>query len=586
MTSPEYDFPESVRSLYPPDFRYPEGYVPLQNRVTDPETLLRFEDWKRPFVVRTNTGEIRLDRRAPNAVRTLEKGDSTGSLEDQIRQLKFGAKKGDSEDAIQVKNSLNWAGIHSEAGRYDIAIEMIRSLPDPVQKSSSALETLVRSLHGTERYAEALAEVRHLTPAKDITEYARELHFIKTAELSLHCGQTEQAELLLESVRKHGSHPDKKWPYWGMRAALAIHRGSERQAKIFIQKAGRVDAYHSYKMLWNRHLRPLAGYIREELLREDGEPKLYHREKEMEQLCRTVQAALNNGDFLQARSVAGEMDVSHITDWTSAEHYVLALAGLGRFEELTHLSGSIPGNEVPSIQLAGAVARMIAGRDVRIDELETLVNDNEENYFPSMMTKQMYKGLGGYRHFRERSLPELVAAATLLADGTSRDLPPLPFRTLADAAHSNWTAGGRDRYLVVHTPEHQFELLRYLEPRTGERLSPFELRDSCSVTERVVFGNSAEAENWLEQKLRDSPENIFHQPVWNIGWNGWTCCELLHPNPGRTPLVAKAVEIMRQDPDIYYNHGPARSSGIHVSFADRLVYLLRCAVRTRSRQIV
>lgn len=94
------------------------------------------------------------------------------------------------------------------------------------------------------------------------------------------------------------------WSYYGMRGALALTDGQEDVAKMFVLKAGHVDDYHSYKLLWNRHLAPLETFIRTELLTEDNKPRLYERDKEMQRLCHSIHGAFVSGDTAAAAPLA------------------------------------------------------------------------------------------------------------------------------------------------------------------------------------------------------------------------------------------------------------------------------------------
>ncbi len=48
---PEFDFPSGCAAMYPPDFRYPFGYLARLERVIEAEELEQHEPWLRPFLI-------------------------------------------------------------------------------------------------------------------------------------------------------------------------------------------------------------------------------------------------------------------------------------------------------------------------------------------------------------------------------------------------------------------------------------------------------------------------------------------------------------------------------------------------------
>ena len=356
---PERDFPPQCADLYPPDFRYPVGWLPRRERLTNRKELLAHDAWRRPYLVKSN-GEVTIDAQHVAAVSRLARGKPDTSIQSALRCLEWGdAVKDPSMNAsFEAEDLLAVAALWSEAGAHERAISMIRSLPKPYQETASGLEALVRSLKALERYAEALEECVRLVKADGITEYARELRRIETAELLLHLNRRAEVEEVLDSRQETF---ENFWEYHGMRAALDLLDGRHDLAQASINKAGRVDAFHSYKLLWNRHLAPQAGYIRAELLTEDNRPRLYELNVDVQRLCHKIHGALVGSRWIEAQTVAETLLPVDVTGLCCSEALALAWTGLGEWEILMRTLPVLPGARLASLELVYDMADFLRG---------------------------------------------------------------------------------------------------------------------------------------------------------------------------------------------------------------------------------
>lgn len=556
---PERDFPEACRALYPEDFVYPEGYLASPSRVADPAVLQDFAAWMRPYMVRSHEGELMMDPHVPVPVRRLAQGNRDTTIQSALRYLEW---NGPPDEALKATFALEdmteEAELCSEAGRHREALAMIRGMPTPFQTTSSALRSLVRSLKAMGRYAEALEECGRLIKSDNITDYARDLYRILEAELLLHCDRPEEAG---EALSRRRDRFQMMWPYYGVRAALALRAGDEELAKALILRAGKVDAFHCYKLLWNRHLAPLADFIRRELLTDDGKPRLYERNSKMRRLCHAIHGALLTGDMERARNLAEGLQTQHVTDWDSGHQFVLALIGLGYCKWAESASAVLPRADLGQMALIRAVAQCI---ETPGDSVIKAFEEVEEYTFSP----------DGRRHFMDL-LP-------WLSRREGDPLPPLSRCVVADVAPAGWGDLGRDHFVVLHDPHTGFEAWRVFQDRSVHRPSPWRLLELFPVQERISFPSNAGFESWLESRLELNVGTTHpYGRKSDVDYHGWALCTLLHPDAQKTPLMAEAVKIMCGDPSLYFSNGPAASFGMQVPFGDRLVRMIRCCLRSR-----
>ncbi len=273
-------------STLPEGFAYPVGYRPTSARILDGEILKGFKPFELPYVVTCCNGQPGVDPNAPTAVGRLRYGRCP-NLSSLIRYLELG---GSPDEAMQAtyncEDTLTTACDYSEAGFHQTAIEIIRSLPKPFQQSGPALKALVESLMALSKHEEALQEIRLLIASRAApTEWALTLHRLEEIQLLMILGKMEEAENIMDERR---SEFRSMYQYYGFRAALALLRGDEPLARSLVIKAGRVDPYHCYKILWNPNLKNIEAFIRRELLTEQGEPLVYKQDGEAHKRHRPV----------------------------------------------------------------------------------------------------------------------------------------------------------------------------------------------------------------------------------------------------------------------------------------------------------
>lgn len=556
MPLPATDFPPECATLYPEGFRYPIEYLPSQDRVTEPALLQTFAAWLRPYVIRYND-EIMVSGQAPPAVRRLQRARRDDNLSSAFRHLEWGTTVEDPSmrASFNAEDTVSEARDWSDAGHHLAAIALLRSLPVPFQQTHTALLSLVRSLKALERHEEALIESERLVRVEDITDHARELYHIEQAELLLHLDRREQAAALLDQwqdrLRVH-------WSYYGMRAALALSEGQEDVAKMFVLKAGHVDDFHCYKMLWNRHLASLETFIRTELLTEDNKPRLYERDKEMQRLCHSIHGAFVSGDVMAASSLAQALQFRHIHNWQCTESLALALLGLGAWNEITKVMPILPGYQMGTIQAVMALARRILGQQSGEEEL--LANLEEGHSLP------------------EPTRDELHALLEWHNAGRASPLPPRGEVILADIAPKNWGEAGRDHWLLVSHPEYGFVKRRFFQDRSIRRPEGWTVQELYPVLEETIL-SMEDAEAWLEKLLAENraERGNFIPYRWTVHWNGWQlpkcfrpCCDL--------PLLSETLRLSLADPNFHFHNGPENTFGLRSQFGEKLVWMLRCGL--------
>jgi hypothetical protein len=333
-------------------------------------------------------------------------------------------------------------------------------------------------------------------------------------------------------------------------------RGDEPLARFLVTKAGRVDPYHSYKILWNPLLKPIEDFIRKQLLTDQGDSLLYQQDGDIHRLCNRIQGALLLGDANRAANLAEGLILHQVTSWTTAEEMILVLAGLGRFESLFDAVGILPGKSHQSNSLAGQVARAITTRSepeiLAVGELADQSGSTGE-----------IKAL-------------LIEATQVLAQGRLFALPA-NFESLLVEVADKWREDDRDLF-NIHYIGGRFVLTTMSEPRQrrSEELRNVDSRKVFVVTETTEFKDANHAAHWIEKKLEANtsyiPNNAYRAPFM-INFAGWNLVATLQPAK-TTPLLQEAWQTASHDPNFYFKNGPASSFGLHSTFAIRLLTML------------
>ena len=551
---PEVDFPEECAALYPAEFRYPFGYLAKPARVTLPAVLSTFPAWQRPYVVNF-MDEIRVDPDAPVPVRRLASPDRDNSIQTAIRYLEWDGYSDESlQKSFEMEDLTDEAGLWSEAGMHEVAVRMIRGMPAPFRQTHNALVTLVRSLKALERYEEALRECHLLLLGSANDSYWRSKARIEEAELLLHLGRRTEAEASLNTHREELRY---EWPYYAMRAALALQDGDAALAENLVLKAGRANPYHAYKMLWNGHLKSLSGYIRRTLLTDAGEPRLYEQNVTIMRLCHGIHGALLTGRWEQARRLEEGLLFQHINDQPCAEAFALALVGLGRLEWLQEASAALPGQRSPLLQLVRLLARFLLK--------------------PEPPAWAEVQAAAAQTRFSAATMMEFAALADWLMSGRPGEPPSRGRAIVADVAPKRWSGNGRDHFLLLHDPADGLRLQRFYQDNSIHRPQGWTLPKHFPVLEDRRFTDEAEAVEWLEVKFFDNDQahDKFPRSVWDIHLNGWVLATLFEPEMAHAPWLAEVVRLSQADPSFYFSNGPACSFGLDVPWGDQLIMMLR-----------
>ena len=544
----------SLSSL-PVGFVYPVGYRVSPNRIFDPEILKDFQFFEHPYVVSYNGG-IYLDASTPVAVRRLKNGRDP-VLYSAIRYLE---QEGPPDESMQAtyncEDALATACDYSEAGFHKIAIEKLRALPNPFQETGRGLEATTRSLGALGEFESALSKVRHLIAGRDsATEYSLTLHRLEEVHLLMLLGRLEEAETILDERREEFR---VMYQYYGHRAALALLRGDEALAKALIVKAGRVDHYHCFKILWNPLLKPLESFIRRELMTEDGEPLIYQQNGDLHRICHRIQGAVLTQNHELAQNLAEGLVMHRATCWTTTHELMLALAGVGDFNSLSTGSLVLPGSDHDFVTLARLVAAAIlSNREEDIASLEDFLNREE-----------------GLWYHRELLLQAVIQLAQKEPFILPNDFESLIF----EVALRNWSKDSRELYLI-HSVGGRFTLTTLCEPRK-KRMRPWQptdLRMMFPVTDTRSFASESEMEQWMDEKLAENaiPRSGFHRniEIWMTRIDGWALLTSTNPS-NNAPILRQAWEMAAVDPNFYFQNGPADSFGFHSRFEVRLLRML------------
>lgn len=455
--------------------------------------------------------------------------------------------------AFRVEDVVTEAGLWSESGAHEKTLAIIRSVPRPYQQTVPALQALVRSLKSLARYNEALVELDQLIAANGITEYARELYRIEKAEILLHLNRQQEAEALLDERSKVY---ETFWPHYGMRAALALLGGKIELAQACILKAGRLDPFHAYKLLWNRHLAPLATFIRQELLTDDNKPRFYERNNAVRRICHSIHGALMRKSWREAWTLAESLLPGDVTDWSCAKALTLALIGLGDWQKLAAVLPALPGGDLEASELVILLARwMLRGESDPTPVLAALDRQSD---------------------LRQEVRDEFAALLHWHIEGRKTQLPPEAEVVLVDVAPKNWGPGnGRDHWVLFHHPIRGLLRQKFFQDRSLHDPLGWTLRENFEVLEETILVPS-EAEAWLERLLEENnAEQGFIGYKWTIHWNGWGL--LAHIKPGsQSPILAEAVRLAGDDPSFYFHNGPASTFGLNtIDFASKMSLLMR-----------
>jgi hypothetical protein len=517
----------------PEGFVYPVGYKVSRKRVIDPEILKDFKDFEHPYVI-TYKGKTFVDDQAPVAVARLRNGRDS-NLNSAIRWLELEGPPDESMQATyNCEDALATACNYSEAGFHKTAIDLIRSLPEPFQKTRHGMEAVARSLIALERYEEALDIINQLTTGREeITEYYLTLLRLEKVHLLTLLGRVDEAESILNARRLEFR---EMYQYYGQRAALALARGDEALAKALIVRSGRVDPYHCFKILWNPLLKPLESFIRKELLTEKGQPLIYKQDNDLHMICNRIQGAVLIGNRELAANLFEGLVMERVTAWITTHEAMLALAGLGRFEKLFNYSHTLPGSDHAPVILARLVSAAITSQ--------------HEGGFTAL-EEFLKREDGDWKH------PELLLqAARLLANWKPFVLPDDFELLLFEAARKNWSSSTRELFLL-HAVGRGFRLTTLCEPRRKRPSSLWgtDLREAFPVTDTREFSSVSEAEVWIEEKLAENavprPHPCTHIPIWTSYLNGWSLLTSMKPSE-KTPLLKEAWETASIDPNYYF----------------------------------
>ena len=550
----------------PAEFRYPVGYFMPLDRVTDPAVLAKFPEVLRPFVVATKDGNAELDPHVPVPVKHLER-PTCGNLKAVIRFLELGGEPDESMKATYATEDLLAHACHlSQSGQHGLALEVLRSLPKPFQETAAALEGYVHSLKALGLYGEALACAEKLIMAPDVrTEYARTFFRIDRADILVLLGRGDEAEKYLDD---HREKFEGFYTYYGVRSALALLRGDTSLAESLILKAGQTDNYHAFKLLWNPGLRPLADFIRRELLTEEGEPLLYRRNVDSRRLLHTIQGAMLTGEIHRAMELSEAVIECHITHWDCAHEAYLAAAGLGRFKVLERWTHTLPkyGQEDTVPQFVRTVLEMLESKTCEGKSwLEKLASNGADQK-------------------EARAFQKLASDAKRLKG----DRLNYGLETRIVEVAGKWSEQGRHVWLMTLDEHARFAVDHMMEPRQRRRAPiRFDPRDAFpAVEEQIILRGARHAASWIEEKLSANvgiKVEMYSDNPYTLYFNGWGLLrafgeEDLHD----FPHLLDNWRIADDDPNFYFSNGTLFSFGMRTPFETRFYQALFNFFRRRT----
>jgi hypothetical protein len=288
---------------------------------------------------------------------------------------------------------------------------------------------------------------------------------------------------------------------------------------------------------------------------------VYKQDGEAHRIANRIQGALLLGERDRAANLAEGLILHHVTSWSTAEEAVLALAGIGDFEAIHEVASLHPARGPQGNSLARQVARAITtGNEADISGIGKLAD--------KMNSNSQIMGL-------------LIQASRELAAGKAFSLPA-NFETLLVEVADEWREDDRDLF-NVHCVGGRFVLTKMSEPRQrrAEELRNRDLRDVFPVIETSEFNGQDEVARWIEDKLtanRSYIPNNAYRAHFMVNIDGWPLISSLKPSDA-TPLVREAWESACNDPNFYFQNGPASSFGMHAPFAIRLLTMLAKATR-------
>lgn len=316
----------------PDDFRYSEGYFEPRNRQQAPEALKVFHELLHPYLVANGRGETTIDGDAPRAayiIRNKFSGEDNGALKSAMRFLELGGEPDAPMQATyEQEDQLEWAQTLSEAGHHGNALGILEHLARPFQQTATAARVYRKAYYTLGRYHDALAHADGKCYLEEKNPYRIAQDRLARAELLLLTGQIAEAEAILNEWRKSLF---EHYTYFGIRAGIALAKGDRATARLFVQRAACRDCYHCYKLLWLHSLRPIADWLANELLTEDGGPLPWAEDGELRLLANHIQCLAIRGHHEEARALADAIVPGKAYQQDTSNAVQLAWFAIGEF---------------------------------------------------------------------------------------------------------------------------------------------------------------------------------------------------------------------------------------------------------------
>ncbi len=544
-----------------PEFRYPVGYFPPDERVTDPEVLEGFPEVMRPFVIRLEYSRTDVDPCAPVCVKNLRsKGD--GKLRSALRYLELNGPPDNSMKATYAMEDLLAYGCRlSNAGHHGLARQTLSSLPKPFRETPGALEQLIESHTALGNYEQALVCTDLLEAVnRDGRDYRSNFSRVTRAEVLVLLGRLDEAETLLD---EHRTELRELYTYFGVRSALALRRGEQHLAESLILQAGHADDYHAYKLIWSPALRPLAGFIRRELLTADGEPMLYHQNSETLRLAHQIQGEMLRGNLDRALVLSEGLLEDRIFDWSCAHEVFLAMAGTGQFATTKRWTQFLPGHSEAADSTPVFVRTVLELLEAETPEGADWLH-RLTSIEPDESVARAFQQLAV--ESREESVEELSYGLEL---------------RIAEVA-GKWTEQGRDLWMLTLDITQQFRLFKMKEPRRKRSLearssSAYDPRDDFPIVETHTL-DKVEACSWLEEKLRANEKiqvEMYSRNPFQLDLNGWGLLRAFtEKDLQECPHLRDNWRIAATDPNFYSSTGTLFSFGMRTPFEARLYHAM------------
>jgi hypothetical protein len=543
-----------------PEFRYPVGYFPPDDRVTDAEALEDFPEVMRPFVIRFENAGIGVDPHVPVCVKNL-KSEGDDNLRSVLRYLELDGPPDESMKATYAMEDLLAYGCRlSNSGHHGLALKILSSLPKPFRETPQALEHLIQSYKALGGYEQALVCADLLEATNhDIRDYQSRLSRITRAELLVLLGRLDEAEAFVD---EHRTELRELYTYLGVRSALALRHGEQQLAESLILQAGRADDYHAYKLIWSPALRELAGFIRLELLTADGEPMLHHWNSESLRLAHRIQGEMLRGNMERAIALCEGILESRIFDWSCAHEVFLAMAGTGQLATTKRWTHHLPGHSEDAESIPVFVRTVLA-----LFEAEA---PDEADWLRKLISTGTDENIA-------RALQKLAIDSR--GESTERLSFDLELR-LAEVA-GKWTEQGRDLWMLTLDNTQQFRLFQMKEPRRKrprEAGSPaYDPREEFPIVETHTL-DKVEACSWLEQKLRANKGvkvEMYSRNQFRLDLNGWGLLRAFtEEDLEDCPHLKDNWRIAATDPNFYFSNGTLFSFGMRTPFETRLYHAI------------